>query len=58
MKHTEMEKLEIGQRIECITAQRLKRLALQLSCEGFGVAVIGFEDIEDHVLTVIALPEK
>ena len=47
----------VGRRIECITAQNLKRTAFKLSTKGYGVAIIGFDDIEYHVLTVTALPE-
>lgn len=46
-----------GQRIECITARELKRIAFKLSSRGYGVAIIGLNDIEDHVLTITALPE-
>lgn len=48
----------VGCRIECITAQNLKRTAFKLSSKGYGVAIIGFDDIEYHVLTVTALPEE
>lgn len=48
---------EVGDRIECITARELKRTAFKLSTKGYGVAIIGFDDIEYHVLTVAALPE-
>ena len=48
---------EVGDKIECITARELKRTAFKLSTKGYGVAIIGFDDIEYHVLTVTALPE-
>jgi len=51
-------KYEVGDRIECVTARELKRTAFKLSCLGYGVAILGFEDIEYHVLTVTALPEE
>lgn len=47
----------IGQRIECVTFTALKRLAFRLSSHGYGVSIIGLSDIEDHVLTVTAVPE-
>lgn len=48
---------EVGDRIECVFDRVLKRTAFNLSSRGYGVAVIGLADIEDHVLTVTALPE-
>ena len=48
---------EVGDRIECVFPTVLKRTAFHLSSKGYGVAVIGLADIEDHVLTVTALPE-
>ena len=49
---------EVGDKIECVTARELKRIAFKLSSQGYGVAILGFEDIEYHVLTVTALPEE
>jgi hypothetical protein len=49
---------QVGDRIECVFDRVLKRTAFNLSSRGYGVAVIGFRDIEDHVLTVTAVPEK
>lgn len=47
-----------GQRIECVTACELKRTAFRLSSRGYGVAIIGLNDIEDHVLTITEAPEN
>lgn len=52
------QKYELGQRIECLTFQEMKRLALRLSSLGYGVGILGFNDIEYHVLTITALPEE
>ena len=49
---------EVGDKIECATFQKMKWMAFHLSSKGYGVAVIGLADIEDHVLTVTALPEE
>ena len=49
---------QVGDRIECVFDRVLKRTAFNLSSRGYGVAVVGFRDIEDHVLTVTAVPEK
>ena len=49
---------EVGDKIECATFQKMKWMAFKLSSKGYGVSVIGLADIEDHVLTVTALPEE
>lgn len=48
----------VGDRIECVFDRVLKRTAFNLSNRGYGVAIIGFRDIEEHVLTVTAVPEE
>lgn len=50
--------LEIGDRIKCRNWNDLRTTALQLSAEGYGIAVVGFSDMSDNVLTIEALPEK
>lgn len=52
-----MSILEIGDRIKCKNWRDLKTTALNLSAEGYGVTVIGFQDMADDVLTITALPE-
>ena len=52
------KKYEVGDRIECNTFQKMKWMAFRLSSKGYGVAVIGLADIEEHTLTVTALPEE
>lgn len=52
-----MSILEIGDRIKCKNWRDLKTTALNLSSEGYGVSVIGFQDMADDVLTITALPE-
>ena len=49
---------QVGDRIEYVFPAVLKRTAFNLSSRGYGVAVIGFRDIEEHVLTVTAVPEE
>ena len=49
---------EVGDKIECATFQKMKWMAFKLSSKGYGVAVIGLADIEEHTLTVTALPEE
>ena len=60
MSKEEMAKIEyeLGDRIECVFPNILKQTAFRLSSRGYGVAVIGLADIEDHVLTITALPEE
>lgn len=52
-----MSILEIGDRIKCKNWQDLRITALHLSAEGYGIAVVGFADMSDDVLTITALPE-
>lgn len=50
--------MNLGDRIYCTSWRDLKKTALQLSSEGYGVTVIGFSDMSDNILTITALPEK
>ena len=36
----------------------MQTTALSLSADGYGVSVIGFEDMFDDILTITAVPEK
>ena len=58
MKNNETDRLYEGQRIAFHSYGDLKRAALVLSSKGYGVAVLGFSDLSEHILTVTALPEK
>lgn len=49
---------QIGDRIQCKGWKKLKNKALQLASLGYGVAVLGFSDMADNVLTITALPER
>lgn len=51
-----MNDLKVGDRIYCNSWNDLKKYAWHLSAEGYGVAVIGFGDMSDNVLTITALP--
>lgn len=46
----------IGDRIKCKNIRELRNLAFLLSTDGYGVAVQGYADLLDNVLTVTALP--
>ena len=52
-----MSDLKVGDRIHCKDWRDLKRTALNLSAEGYGVTVVGFADMSDDILTITALPE-
>lgn len=49
---------ELHERVHCNSFQELKTTALILSSKGYGVAVIGFSDMSDDILTITALPEQ
>ena len=46
-----------GDKIKCLSSRDLRLRAFNLSSNGYGVAVIGFRDIDEHILTVTELPE-
>lgn len=48
----------IGDRIHFVSWRELLNMALILSSVGYGVAVIGFDDMDSNVLTITALPER
>ena len=48
---------KLGHKILCLSSRDLRLRALNLSSNGYGVAVIGFKDIDEHILTITALPE-
>lgn len=47
-----------GEKIHCKSWQDLHTTALCLSSKGYGVAVIGFSDISDDILTVVEVQES
>jgi hypothetical protein len=49
---------EEGEKIHCKSWQDLRTTALCLSSKGYGVAVIGFSDMSDDILTVTEVPEE
>lgn len=49
--------LQVGDRIQCKDNRDLRKWALNLSAEGYGIAIFGFHDIYDHILTITDLPE-
>lgn len=50
--------LKVGDKIHCKDIRELRWFALSLSSEGYGVAVIGCDDIYESILTITALPEE
>ena len=53
-----MSDFELNQKIHFRTWKELKKKAFQLSSLGYGVAVIGFNDMSENILTITALPEE
>ena len=57
-EHYEPElEYKIGDKIPFVSWKRLLNMAFTLSSKGYGVSVIGFNDMSDNVLTITALPE-
>lgn len=55
---SQLEDIHVGKRISCRTWDDLRVKALYLSSIGYGVAVNGFKDMSDNVLTITAIPEQ
>ena len=49
--------MKIGDKIKFSTWRKLMNKALELSAEGYGVEVIGFNDMSENILTITAVPE-
>lgn len=47
-----------GDKIQCESSKDLKRWALNLSAEGYGIGILGYHDLYDHVLTIMELPPE
>ena len=52
-----MTDFELNQKIHFRTWKKLLSTAFHLSSLGYGVAVIGFADMSENILTITALPE-
>ena len=46
----------VGDKVRFLSWKSLLKRAFQLSSIGYGVAVIGFSDMSDNVLTITAIP--
>lgn len=51
-------KYTVGDEIHFKSWNQLKAQALKLSSMGYGVGVIGFENMSNNILTITELPEK
>ena len=47
----------VGDKFHFSSFRELRTWALNFSAEGYGVAIIGYHDIHDNILTITALPE-
>ena len=56
-RKTDPAALNVGDKVECKNFKDLKNYALMLSSLGYGVAVIGFQDMSDDILTITAVPQ-
>ena len=49
--------LQLGDKIKAKDNRDMRRWALNLSAEGYGIALLGYHDIYENILTITALPE-
>ena len=49
--------LKVGDKIHLSSPRELRKWALNLSAEGYGVAILGYHDIHDNILTITDLPK-
>lgn len=49
--------LQVGDRIQCKDNRDLRKWALNLSADGYSIAIFGYHDIYDNILTITDLPE-
>ena len=50
--------LQLGDKIKAKDNRDMRRWALNLSAEGYGIALLGYHDIYENILTITALPEE
>lgn len=50
--------LALDDKIHCKNIADLRHHALLLSADGYGVAVVGYHDIYENILTITALPKE
>ena len=53
----EKNNIGLGDKFHFADHKELRSWALNLSADGYGVAIIGYHDIHDNILTITALPE-
>ena len=58
MTREDIIRMKIGDKIRCKSWKDLKRMAMYLSAEGYGVAIVGYTDIDELILTISALPKE
>lgn len=53
-----MVDFQIGQKLCFKSHKALMSMALYLSSEGYGIALLGYHDMYEHILTITALPKE
>ena len=51
-----MNEYVIGDKIKFNSHKALLAKALYLSAEGYGIGILGYHDMFEHILTIIAVP--
>lgn len=54
----DIKKAKVGDKVRFSSWRSLKQNALCWSALGYGVCVVGFQGIQENILTITALPEE
>ena len=52
-----MNEYVVGDKIKFDLHKALLSKALHLSADGYGIGILGYHDMFEHILTILAVPE-
>lgn len=53
-----MNQYVIGDKIKFNSHKALLAKALHLSAEGYGIGILGYHDMFEHILTILQVPDQ
>lgn len=48
----------LGDKITCKSNREMRNVALLLSSDGYGVAILGYSNLVENTLTITAMPKE